>query len=216
MNRKILIYNLIISTLLLVISSSYKLTELKEKVSDSDGNVYKTIKIGNQIWMAENLRTTKYNDGNSIPKVTDILSWHNLSSPAFSPYNYENSSGVFYNWYAVSTGKLCPVGWHVPSDDEWTTLENYLGGNTIAGGKLKVTGTTNWRSPNTAATNESGFTALPAGPIGSQILGYDGFWWSSTMGDGAALYRGLNYSTGSISRSSIQMRAGFCVRCLKD
>lgn len=216
MKRKILIYTLIISALLLFFSTTYKQVELKDTVTDYDGNVYRTVKIGTQIWMAENLKTTKYSDGESIPLVTDILSWHNLSTPAHSPNGDETASGVFYNWYAVNTGKLCPAGWHVPSDDEWTILENYLGGNIIAGGKMKETGTRNWTSPNTAASNESGFSALPGGPIGSDLFGYDGFWWTSTLGNAAAWYRGLNYSTGSISRNNIQMRAGFCVRCLKD
>ena len=194
---------------------------MNNTVFDYDGNIYHTVKIGTQIWMAENLKTTKYNDGTGIPVVNDINAWHNLSTPAFSIYSNngptkKSISFHVYNWFTVNTGKLCPTGWHVPTDEEWTILENYLGGHKVAGGKLKESGTDNWMAPNTGATNESGFSALPGGPFGSDLLGFDGFWWSSTIGNAAAWYRGLNYSTGSISRNSIQMRAGFCVRCLKD
>ena len=216
MERKIRVYRLLILGLVLFFNTSYRQADLNNTVTDYDGNVYRTVKIGTQLWMAENLKTTKYNNGESILLVKDIVSWHNLSTPAYSPFGDKAVFHVFYNWYAVNTGKLCPNGWHVPTDYEWTILENYLGGNIIAGGKMKESGTRNWVSPNTAASNESGFSALPGGPIGSDLYGYDGFWWSSTLGNAAAWYRGLNYGTGSISRNNIPMRAGFCVRCLKD
>ena len=131
--------------------------------TDIDGNVYHTVTIGTQIWMVENLKTTRYNDGSPIPFVTDSSSWSNLTTPGYCWYNNDttnkNTYGALYNWFAVNTGKLAPTGWHVPTDDEWTTLTTYLGGESIAGGKLKETGTTHWRTPNAGATNEIGFTA---------------------------------------------------------
>jgi uncharacterized protein (TIGR02145 family) len=164
------------------------------KVSDIDGNDYKTIQIGIQEWMAENLKTTKYNDGNSIPNVTDFIEWSDLITGVYCWYKndasaYKATYGALYNWFTVSTGKLCPAGWHVPSDAEWTTLYGYLGGAGVAGGKLKETGTTHWISPNTGATNSSGFTALPGGTLslfndpdfsGWGDPGSSGIWWSAS------------------------------------
>lgn len=132
-------------------------------IADADGNTYKIIKIGDQVWTAENLRTTRYNDGTEIPLVTDYTAWTNLTTPAYAWTNNDigNKSvyGALYNWFAVKTCKLCPSGWHVPTDAEWTILENHLGGISVAGGKMKETGTEHWFAPNTDATNESGFTA---------------------------------------------------------
>jgi uncharacterized protein (TIGR02145 family) len=142
-------------------------------VTDGDGNVYNTVTIGTQIWMKGNLKTMKFNYGTSIPNVTDNTTWAGLTSAAYCWYNndaatYKTTYGALYNWYAVDVasndGKnVCPAGWHIPSDAEWTTLTDYLGGASVAGSKLKETGTTHWLSPNTGATNESGFTALPGG-----------------------------------------------------
>jgi uncharacterized protein (TIGR02145 family) len=137
-------------------------------LTDVDNNTYKVVKIGTQVWMAENLKTTRYNDGSAIPLVTDNTEWNNLTTPGYSWYNndsatYAQTYGALYNWYTVETGNLCPTGWHVPSDAEWTTLTDYLGGEAIAGGKLKETGTAHWDSPNTGATDETGFTAFPGG-----------------------------------------------------
>lgn len=140
-------------------------------MTDQDGNVYKTITIGTQTWMAENLRTTKYNDGTAIPNVTDSIAWAALTTGAFC--NYKNTTndvfiatyGRLYNWYAVNSGKLSPAGWHIPTMDEFNILSAYLGNGSVAGGKMKETGTTHWNyySQNIGATNESGFTALPSG-----------------------------------------------------
>ena len=139
-------------------------------LTDQDGNVYKTIVIGNQTWMAENLRTTKYRDGSPIPNVTEITAWGNLTTGAYCNYNNTTSAdtiatyGRLYNWYAaIDSRNIAPTGWHVPNDAEWETLIYYLGGYSVVGGKMKETGTTHWISPNTGATNESGFTALPSG-----------------------------------------------------
>ena len=165
-----------------------------QTVTDADGNLYHTVIIGSQIWTGENLKTTTYNDGTSIPYVTDDTVWHSLMTPAYCWYNndtsYKNTYGALYNWYAANTGKLCPTGWHVPSSDEWRTLVNFLGGENFAGGKLKEAGFEHWKDPNTGATDSVGFTALPGGgrdgylyPAEFWSMGEYGFWWSSTEGD---------------------------------
>jgi uncharacterized protein (TIGR02145 family) len=195
-------------------------------VTDNDGNVYNTVTIGTQTWMAENLKTTKYNDNTSIPLVTDNTAWAALTTSGYCWYNndaatYKATYGALYNWYTVNTGKLCPTGWHVPTDAEWTTLTTYLGGESIAGGKLKATGTTYWASPNTGATNESGFTALPGGyRYGNgtcfSIGGY-GIWWSSTEYSATyAWYRAVSYDDADVNRFSDYKQDGLSVRCLRD
>jgi uncharacterized protein (TIGR02145 family) len=141
-------------------------------ITDIDANSYKTIPIGIQVWMAENLKTSKLNDGTAIPSVTDDAQWTNLLAPAYCWFDnndtlYKNIYGAYYNWFTVSTGKLCPVGWHVPSDDEWQLLVDYFGGSNIAGSKIKEAGTNNWVFSNNDATNSSGFTALPGGMRGT-------------------------------------------------
>jgi uncharacterized protein (TIGR02145 family) len=195
-------------------------------VSDIDGNTYKTVTIGTQTWMAENLRVARYKDGTAIPLVTDTIAWANLTTPGFCWYNndettYKATYGALYNWYAVSTGKLCPAGWHVPTDDEWTTLRIYLGDDSFAGGKLKETGTAHWASPNTGATNETGFTALPGGfryltGIFDRIGGW-GFWWTATENNDVwAHYCFLIYDTSSLVGPHYVKVEGFSVRCLRD
>jgi uncharacterized protein (TIGR02145 family) len=151
-------------------------------VKDQDGNAYKTVNIGNQVWMAENLRTTKFNDNKTIPLVKDSTAWSNLITPGYCCYDndaetYLSLYGALYNWYAVNTGKLCPEGWHVPSDEEWITLRTYLGGEELAGGKMKESGISHWQSPNAGATNQSGFTAIPGGVRG--IVGTGNEIWRS-------------------------------------
>ena len=155
-------------------------------VTDYDGNHYSSVLIGSQIWMAENLKTIKYNDGTAIPLVTDATEWSNLTTHGYCWYNndeatYGDTYGALYNWYTVETGNLCPTGWHVPTDAEWTELIDYLGGESVAGGKLKETGTTHWNSPNPGATNETGFTTLPGGYRAdfngsSGDIGNGGYW----------------------------------------
>ncbi len=137
-------------------------------MTDQDGNTYKTITIGTQTWMAENLKTTKYRNGDPIPNVTDISEWYHLTTGAYCDYiNTPGSDvtyGKLYNWHTVADSRnIAPTGWHVPSDAEWAILIEYLGGSDVAGGKLKETGTTHWYNPTTEATNESGFTGLPGG-----------------------------------------------------
>lgn len=201
-----------------------------------DGYVYKTVKIGNQVWMVENLKTTKYNDGTSIPLVTSNSAWEALSTPAYCWYNndisYKSTYGALYNWYTINTDKLCPTGWHVPSDNEWQILEMYLGmSNTQAnatgwrgtneGGKLKETGTTHWVSPNTGATNITYFTALPGGGRSTNgnfsAIGYRSFWWASTLNSTEyAWTRSLLNNHSNIDRYAYDRKNGFSVRCVKD
>ncbi len=186
---------------------------------------YKWTKIGTQTWMAENLKVTKYNDGIAIPNVTDATAWSELTTGALCDYENTPSNsetyGKLYNWYAVNTGKLCPTGWHLPSDAEWTELTDYLGGTSDAGGKLKETGTTHWNSPNTSATNETGFTALPGGYRNNDgsfySIGSRGYWWSATkLGANDAWYRRMFYNSSIVDRYYDDKGAGFSVRCLKD
>jgi uncharacterized protein (TIGR02145 family) len=197
-------------------------------MSDLDNNIYKTVKIGTQIWMAENLKTTKYKDGiTGIPYVTDPDIWKNLTGPAYCWYNneatYKPLYGAMYNWFTVSTGNLCPNGWRVPTDAEWTTLTTLLGGESVAGGKLKETGTTHWTTPNTGATNDYGFTALPGGYRywfdGSFAnIGLLSYWWSSTVYEfdtEKGYYRELFNDQASVFREGADKKAGKYVRCVK-
>jgi uncharacterized protein (TIGR02145 family) len=197
-------------------------------VIDVDGNIYNTVTIGTQVWMKENLRTTKYNDNTAIPIVTDGSTWAGLITPAYCWYNndaatYKNTYGALYNWNTVQTEKLCPIDWHVPSDDEWTTLTDYLGGESVAGNKLKETGITHWMNPNSGATNETVFTALPGGSRHLDgtfnDVGNYGSWWSAT--EYSAYYswsRYMYYNTGDVSRSYYggDKLRGLSVRCVKD
>jgi uncharacterized protein (TIGR02145 family) len=196
-----------------------------QQLKDADGNVYTSITIGTQTWMVENLKTTKFNDNTAIPLVTDNAAWNNLTTPGYCWQNNDIANkttyGALYNFYAVNTGKLCPTGWHVPSDAEWTTLTTYLGGYTVAGGKLKETGTTHWLSPNTGATNESGFTALPGGSrnytYAFYAFGHFGFWWTSSESMTIdARDRYLRYDSNEILGSFSFKCNGESVRCLKD
>ena len=213
-------------------------------VTDIDGNEYKTVKIGNQIWMAENLKTSHYNDGTPIPNVTGDIEWKNLKKGAYCYYDNEIKNnaiyGKLYNWYAVNTGKLAPKGWHVPTHEEWTSLITYLGGKYIAGGKMKSI--SYWvgddGSPfmdekgntiglglysNQVGSNSSGFNGLPAGTRSfndgsSYGIGIDCNFWSST-----------EYKTGFAWGYSLQAHNSYCfgtyyliitdgisVRCIKD
>jgi uncharacterized protein (TIGR02145 family) len=197
---------------------------------DIDSNAYPIVKIGNQWWTVENLKVTHYRDGTAIPLVTDNSAWYGLSTGAYCAYNNDASNesdtyGYLYNWYAVNgnggTYNLAPSGWHVPSDAEWQTLVDYLGGGAVAGGKLKEAGTAHWKSPNTGATNESGFTALPWGDrnilsdfvdVGS---GAD-FWSSTELGSSGAWYRELGFDHASVYRNYCSKPRGFSVRLVRD
>ena len=198
--------------------------------TDGDGNNYPVIQIGtgksaSQIWMAENLKTTKFKDGTTpIPIVTDNAAWKALCTSAYCWYNNEISNkityGALYNWFTVKTGNLCPTGWHVPTDAEWTTLTDRLGGLDVAGGKLKGTGTAQWISPNKGATNETGFTALPGGYrtlIGFDAIGYCCKLWSATeYNTNYAKVRYLSNMDSNVYRDNFNKKFGLSVRCIKD
>ena len=206
-------------------------TTKKGAVADIDGNYYDTVRIGTQTWMVQNLMTTKLNDGTSIPLVTDSTGWSGLSTPGYCWYNNDISSkaqyGALYNWYAVKTGKLCPAGWHVPSFYEWSILITYLGGGSVAGGKLKTTGTIEdgtglWYAPNEQATNESGFSAKPGGYryySGNFMysIGHLCYQWASNEYDSTYAW-GLNLYSANASAGLTygDKRYGFSVRCIKD
>jgi uncharacterized protein (TIGR02145 family) len=191
-------------------------------VSDIEGNTYKTIVIGIQTWMAENLKTTKYNDNTSIPLVTKSTTWVSLSDPGYCWYNNDSLSyGALYNWYTVNTGKLCPSGWHVPSETDWSLLISYLGGESLAGNKLKETGSIHWLNQNTSATNESGFTAIPGGYLtyGSTFsnIRKESCWWSSTEYTTLeAYFRDLYYSYSNVDNGSSSKKSGLSVRCIMN
>ena len=195
-------------------------------VTDIDGNEYGTVLIGNQVWMSENLKVTKYKDGTAIPTGHSNSVWSNLSSGAYAVYDDDDVNtdtyGFLYNWYAVDDSRIiAPDGWHVPTDDEWTTLTDYLGGTSVAGGKMKETGTEHWGSPNTDATNESGFTALPGGYRDYygyyNNQGFSGYFWSSTeLSSNYAWYRLLNYNTSGVYRTNDNKTYGFSLRCVRD
>ena len=213
---------LTISICLLFLTSCEKEPE-KGTVTDNGGYVYQTVKIGSQWWMAENLRTTKYSDGTAIPNIIDNTGWNSLTSGAYCWYNNDKNAytdyGALYNWYAVSTGKLCPTGWHVPSIAEWTTLFESLGGTAIAGEKMKETGTDHWPSPN-SATNESGFTALPGGyrNYNGDFLGNggEGEWFTSQEKDDRDAYEYYIYPNNTISQAYYWKKSGQSIRCVKD
>jgi uncharacterized protein (TIGR02145 family) len=204
------------------------------KMTDQDGNTYKTVTIGTQVWMAENLKTTKCNDNTPIPEVADSSIWISLNTPGYCWYDNDPDAnratyGALYNWHAINTGKLCPMGWHMPSDAEWITLRTYLGGEDLAGGKLKESGTLHWKSPNTGATNESGFTGLPGGVRESAGIGnngkfgnkgFDGSWWSATRISSEPIspvygfWIHTDYSR--LFRPEFFAGDGINVRCIKD
>jgi uncharacterized protein (TIGR02145 family) len=227
----------IFGVLLIMMNSCKKKDDVAIKVDvaikDFEGNIYNSVKIGTQIWLVENLKTTFFNDGTPIPEVADNAAWFTLTTPGYCWYDnnkttYNTDYGALYNWYTVNTGKLCPSGWHVPTRDEWDVLVKYTGIQNIGGGKLKEVGMTHWISPNTGATNETGFTALPGGYRDSKYydIGNCGYFWSSTGGiyhyqggfDEVAWYQIL-YSFSSAYGGSENVafrRIGYSVRCLKN
>ncbi|MFZ4399495.1 MAG: FISUMP domain-containing protein [Bacteroidales bacterium] len=209
-----------------IIGFFFTTTTCPPTITDIDGNTYNTVSIGSQCWMRENLKTTKYRNGSSIPNVPDSLTWRPLTTGAYCDYNNTPGNslvyGKLYNFYAViDSSNLCPTGWHVPSDLDWTTLTTFLGGEAIAGGKLKEAGLAHWVSPNTAATNETGFSALPGGHRYEKGAFYDigenGYWWSTaeynTLG---AWSRSMCYDFKDSFRHGYLKYNGFSVRCLRD
>jgi uncharacterized protein (TIGR02145 family) len=191
-----------------------------------DGHDYATVEIGTQCWFAENLRSTKYNDDAVIPSGLNASAWSTTTDGAMTIYDEGGGStettnltdyGRLYNWYAVNTGKLCPTGWHVPTDDEWSVLTDYLGGESVAGDKMKSSASD---SPAWNGTTSSGFSGLPggrrngSGDFGS--AGSSGFWWSSSPDGSLAWYRLLLSNSDSVLRSTYNQRGGFSVRCVRD
>jgi uncharacterized protein (TIGR02145 family) len=181
-------------------------------VRDIQGNKYKTVLIGEQEWMSENLKTTTFNDGTDIPLITDMTDWVRTSTPAYSWYDNKignkETYGALYNWYAVNTGKLCPDGWRIATDEDWTKLAEFLGGDSIAGVKL----------------NKSGFSVLPGGYRygyywGSGIFyekGINGYWWTSTRATNTHIWsRTINRENAKIYRSYFIGNNGFYVKCIK-
>ncbi|MFH1252060.1 MAG: fibrobacter succinogenes major paralogous domain-containing protein [bacterium] len=219
-------------------STSSKIEETTGTVTDIDGNVYKTVKIGDQWWMAENLKVTHYKNSYDIPNTTNWDAWYNLTTGAYCSYDNDAANaetyGHLYNWYAVNEPRgLAPKGWHVPADAEWKQLEMYLGMSqsqadaeegwrgTNEGGKMKEAEYTHWLSPNTGATNESGFSALPGGYResggGCDLMGSIAFFWSSSEGnDYYAGARYLSNSNSGVYRYDEYKHCGFSVRCVRD
>ena len=239
---------LIVMGLVLILTTSCKKEDDNNNpasITDKDGNVYTTVTIGTQVWMVENLKTTKYSDGTSIPNVTDKETWAGLTSAAYCWYNndaatYKATYCALYNWYAkdaASNGgkNICPTGWHVPNDAEWTILTDYLTNNDYgyggSGGEIakSMAATSGWTAHPTAgkvgndqaSNNSSGFTALPSGyrliDGAFYYVGYFSFWWSATEDNATyAWYRSMFYGYSAVTRGSTSKRNGFSVRCLKD
>jgi uncharacterized protein (TIGR02145 family) len=212
--------------------------------ADQEGNAITSVIIGTQEWMSENLSVTSYRDGTPIPKVTDSNEWASLTTGAWCWYNNDSAAyaatyGRLYNWYAVAgihntaslsntalRKQLAPTGWHVPTDAEWTVLTDYLGGEGVAGGKMKTMGTLEaatglWYDPNAGATNSSGFSGAPGGVRGDNGeyngIGYVCFWWSSSEYDAfIAWCRSLYYSSGLANSGFSHKQVGYSVRCLRD
>lgn len=192
-------------------------------VTDIDGNVYQTVTIGTQVWMAENLKVMHYRNGDPIPNVTDQTEWVGLSTGAYcNYYNDEHNVATYgrlYNWYAIDDSRnIAPEGWHVASNAEWFALQDYLGGNDM-GGKLKETGTVHWNSPNTAATNETGFTGLPGGQRGGSgfwSLGEIAWFWTPDEAFGNGIMKTLSYNMEWIGGQGDSKKFGNSIRCVKD
>lgn len=227
----------ILMSFLLLFSVNLKSQELKANtITDIDSNIYQTVVIGNYEWMAQNLKTTTYNNGTKIPNVTDSNTWVGLKSGAYCWYNNNennaNTYGALYNWYAVNTCQLCPLGWRVPSDKEWKYLEGFVDNKYgpeapvwdstrsrgyDVGQQLKST--SGWRNGN--GSNAFGFNAIPGGERASKgrflFNGESGFYWSSSESDTSrAKYRCLIYFIDNIFRNDHPKFMGFSVRCIRD
>lgn len=196
-------------------------------VTDINGNVYNTVKIGSQVWMVENLKVKNYRNGDPIANVTDPVQWSNVSGGAYCSYDNSNSNadvyGYLYNWFAATDKRnIAPSGWHVPNNNDWNILIDYLGGEGVAASKLKETGVTHWLSPNTGATNESGFTGLPAGKRAGDL---GGFWflhnqlnlWSTDELDvSSARSRPIEVNSYGCIWGYDNKKSGLSIRCVKD
>ena len=203
-------------------------SQILTTVTDNDGNVYHTVRIGTQVWFKENLNTTHYSNGEAIPYITNGDEWRNLETGAYCNYNnklsYIITYGRIYNWNTVvDSRRLCPIGWHVPNNSEWEILTKYLGGESVAGGKLKETGLAHWENINVGATNETGFSAVPGGyrivSGAYMFIGAVCYWWSSTeLNTSYSWYRAIRSDSEYIFKGNGDgdKRYGFYVRCLRD
>jgi len=202
---------------------------IKNAARDVDGNIYNAVVIGKQTWMKENLRTTRYANGDPVLLITDTIAWAVQRTGSFCNYSNNNDIaqvyGRMYNYYAVvDDRKLCPSGWHVPTDGEWDTLCEFLGGKMVAGGKMKEAGTLYWHEPNEGATNQSGFSALPAGRQYHHSYCFLGEYtnlWSSTefindYDPDIVWCRYMSQSHEQLCRFTYKKNYGLSVRCLKD
>jgi len=242
MNEKIRVSSLVLMGIVLILSISCKKTEdntipkptptptpTPTTVTDIDGNVYTTVTIGTQVWLKQNLKVNHFRNGDSIPNIVNATTWNNNTTVAaccdFA--NLPDNSMVYgklYNFNAVTDNrKIAPLGWHVSTDAEWSTLKSYLGGDDIAGGKLKETGTLHWSSPNTGATNSSGFTALPGGyremdgAFDNSSMQRVGIYWSSTVYNANnAWYLTINYDAPLVGRDNGSKKRAYSIRCVKD
>lgn len=240
MKNKISGHPIIIISLVMFIGISCKKNDNNPEIpygsmTDQAGNIYKTIEIGSQTWMAENLKTTKYNDNKDIPNVTGNSAWSNLTTPAYNWYDNDEAKnkplyGALYNWFTVNTGKLCPTGWHVPTDTEFKTLETYLGMSVAQADGISWRGTdqgtqlknsSGWKAGENG-TNISGFSALPGGYRFQQDGAFNNkgelsYWWSSNeSGPTKGYYRRLDGSNAGAYRESAIKTAGKYIRCVKD
>ena len=213
--------------LLFIVLSFCTIKNQAQTVTDYDGNVYDTVIIGTQVWMKQNLKVTHYNNGNPIPNIEDNATWANTISGARCYYNndsivHNSIYGALYNWYAVKNNyNICPSGWHVSTEAEWIEAENFLGGDSIAGGKMKEVGTSHWSAPNVDATNSSRFTGLPGGfrsfNSGFQYLHENGLWWTATEVDvnwAKSVYFWNQY--GGVDHNPGSKRYGFSIRCIRN
>lgn len=227
MSLKSLLLYLIVSISLFLASCR------KNMVTDIEGNRYHTIEIGNQVWMTENLKTTSYNDGTPIPNITGYDEWGSLETAAYCWYNndssYRDPYGALYNWHVLETEKVCPEGWHIPSDEEWNELVSSIESLSRAGGALKELGTEHWRSPNSGATGQLGFAALPGGYRSYNgtfnLLRAAAYWWSATEANwygnssdesSRVIFRSVQHDNAEIIRHISEKTNGFSVRCVKD
>jgi uncharacterized protein (TIGR02145 family) len=209
----------------LVLSVQSCTHNIPSTVTDIDGNVYRTVAIGSQVWMAENLKVTRYRNGDPIPNVVSKIQWSSMKSGAYCSYNNDSTTtnyGHLYNWYAATDERhIAPQGWHVASDKEFKTLTKFLGGESSAGSNLKESGTSHWHSPNPNAVNKYGFSALPSGYRNNydgtfELLGLNGFWWSISKKDTLAWIRNMSFNDSGIFRNYMDKATGVSIRCVKD
>jgi uncharacterized protein (TIGR02145 family) len=218
---------ILIPGILLIITLSCKKEEPPPgPVTDINGTTYKTVKIGDQVWMAENLKTTRYNDGSEIKIITDATAWSGVKTGAYCWYKndestYKDTYGAIYNGYAASSGMICPTGWHVPAREDLEKLREFTGDSIKGGGKLKESGTVHWLAPNKGADNSTGFTALPAGMRyfeGSftALSSFTGIWSSSDTGAKDLWYMSLYYGDAIFTMGHLTKNHGYSIRCIKD